>query len=91
MDIREVTEAEKRRFFEKAEEFFFSIRATLNTLEQDIKFDDDLMKQASAVWITGNMAIWYSDFMEELRKIHLQKDEIQQQIQSIAEEEKRDD
>lgn len=90
MDIREPTDAEKQEFFEKAARFFSAIRETLTTLENDIK-DDDLMIQASAVWVTSNMATWYSDFVRQIRAIHLQKDEIQKQIESIAKEEKLDD
>ena len=90
MDIRESTDAEKQDFFEKSARFFSAIRETLTTLENDIK-DDDLMIQASAVWVTSNMATWYSDFVRQIRAIHLQKDEIQKQIESIAKEEKLDD
>ena len=86
MDIREATEAEKQDFFEKSARFFSAIRDTLNTLETDIK-DDDLMIQASAVWVTSNMATWYSDFVRQIRAIHLQKDEIQKQMESIPKEE----
>ena len=49
------------------------------------------MIQARSVWITYQMARWYSDFITQLKNIHLQKDEIQKQIESIAKEEKLDD
>lgn len=90
MDIREATEAEKQDFFEKADEFFKDIRNTLNILEKDIK-NEDLLKQAVAVWVTSNFEFGYRNFMAQLGNVHLQKDEIQQQIESIAKEEKLDD
>jgi len=90
MDIKEATEAEKQDFFEKADEFFKDIRNTLNILEKDIK-NEDLIKQAVAVWVTGNFEFGYRNFMAQVGNVHLQKDEIQKQIKSIAEEEKLDD
>lgn len=90
MDIREATDAEKQEFFEKAADFFSKIRNDINCLEKDI-ISKDLMIQARSVWITYQMARWYSDFITQLKNIHLQKDEIQKQIESIAKEEKLDD
>ena len=66
------------------------MREDLSTLEIDIE-DKDLQKQASAVWISGNLCNWYSDFVKEIRNIHKQKDEIQQQITKISEESKKDE
>jgi len=91
MDIRYVTDAEKESFFYKAKEFFSSIRNVIDTLEKDI-YDEDLEKQAASVWVTGNMAVWYGDFMDEIRKIHLQKEEIQKQMSDYGlDKEKLDD
>jgi hypothetical protein len=83
MDIRQATDAEKQLFFEKAETFFESIRNMVNTLEKDIT-SENLMTQAAAVYITRNMAAWYGDFMSEIQKIHLKKEELQKQIREAS-------
>ena len=83
MDIRQATDAEKQTFFEKAECFFEAIRLMVDTLEKDIK-SEDLMTQGAAVYTTRNMAVWYGDFMSELRKIHLQKEALQKEMMEAA-------
>lgn len=85
MDIRNVSEAEKMAFIHKAMNVFAQIRNMLDTLEMDIH-NEDLMIQASAVWISGNLANWYFDFMEQIRAIHHQKEEIQKQIMEADKE-----
>lgn len=85
MDIREVTDDEKRIFMDKAKDFFTHIRDVVNTLEVDIK-SDDLKVQAAAVWITGNLCNWFNDFMNEVRLIHKQKDDLQKQIMDVSNE-----
>ena len=37
------------------------------------------------MWISGNLCIWFNDFMEQIRHLDKQKDEIQKQIQNAAE------
>jgi hypothetical protein len=84
MDIRNVSQEEKDRFISRAINVFNQIRNALDTLEIDMK-KEDLMIQASAVWISGNLCIWFNDFMEQIRHLDKQKDEIQKQIQNAAE------
>lgn len=79
MDIRKATDKEKQLFFEQAAQFYPSIRNAINTLEKDIK-SEDLQIQASAVWITGQMANWYADFLSAVRNMQLKKDEIEKQM-----------
>lgn len=83
MDIRNVSDAEKVEFITKTKEFFNHIRSVLITLETDIE-NKDLMIQASAVWISGQLSTWFNDFMTQIRAIHTQKDEIQKQIAEVG-------
>ena len=83
MDIRTVSDEEKMIYIGKAKDYFSQIRAMLNTLEMDIE-SEDLMTQASAVWIAGNLAQWFNDFMHQIRNIHQQKSEIQEQMMNTA-------
>ena len=85
MDIREVSQEEKDKFIKKISEIFDQIRNVLNILEIDIK-KEDLIVQASAVWISGQLANWFHDFMEQIRHIEKQKDEIQQQMMKASNE-----
>lgn len=87
MDIRNVSQEEKDKFISRAIDVFNQIRNVLDTLEIDMK-KEDLMIQASAVWISGNLCTWFNDFMEQIRQIDKQKDEIQKQIQQECEKEK---
>jgi len=83
MDIRSVSQEEKDKFIQKVLEIFSQIRAVLTTLEADIKAED-LMIQASAVWISGQMANWFYDFMEQIKNIENKKNEIQQEIMDAS-------
>ena len=87
MDIRNVSQEEKDKFISRAIDVFNQIRNVLDTLEIDMK-KEDLMIQASAVWISGNLCTWFNDFMEQIRQIDKKKDEIQKQIQEECEKEK---
>ena len=84
MDIRSVSQEEKDKFIAKVLEVFGQIRNVLDTLETDIQ-TDNLSVQASAVWISRNLANWFDDFMEQIRNIGSQKDTIQQQMQEVSE------
>lgn len=87
MDIRSVSQEEKDVFIAKVVDVFNNIRSVLDTLETDMR-KEDLMVQASAVWISGNLATWFNDFMQQIRQIEKQQNEIQQQIQdSVSESE----
>lgn len=90
MDIREVSEEDKIAYINRIKAFFAEIRNTLSILETDIE-NKDLEIQASSVWISGNLCNWYSDFVKEMRNIHKQKNEIQQQITEIANETEKND
>lgn len=83
MDIRDVSQEEKAIFIAKATMIFDQIRSVLSTLEVDMK-SDDLKTQASAVWISGNLGSWFNDFMQQLRMIEKQQNDIQQQIIEAA-------
>lgn len=82
MDIRQVSQEEKDEFIKKAIQVFDQIRNVLNTLEIDMQ-KEDLMIQASAVWISGNLANWFHDFMEQIRHIERQKNDIQKQMRDM--------
>lgn len=72
MDIREVSEQEKMQYIANVQNIFKRLRDMLNTLEIDM-VSDDLMIQASAVWISGNLCTWYDDFMAQIRAIDQQQ------------------
>jgi hypothetical protein len=86
MDIRSVSDKEKMEFIRKAHAIFVQIRGMLATLEIDIQ-KEDLKIQASAVWITGNLCNWFNDFMEQLRMLEKQKNDIQAKLMDAANEE----
>lgn len=88
MDIREVSSEEKRIYIDRVREVFDDLRKVLKTLEQDME-SEDLIVQASAVWISGNMANWYNDFMRQIRELEKAKQnvlDLQQEIKEIANE-----
>jgi hypothetical protein len=85
MDIRSVSQEEKDNFIAKVVDVFNNIRSVLSTLEEDMR-KEDLIVQASAVWISGNLATWFHDFMQQIRQLELQKDSIQNQIQDAVSE-----
>ncbi len=89
MDIRTVSQEEKDRYINNVLETFSDLRNMLNTLEVDMQ-NDDLMIQASSVWISGQLVNWYYDFMKQIREIEKQKDDIQQKVKDAAHE-KEDD
>lgn len=68
MGIREVSEEEKKNSINRVLDIFGDIRNLLNTLEKDME-STELMVQASAVWIGGNLCTWYNDFRSEIAKI----------------------
>jgi len=68
MDIREVSKEEKKEYIKKVNMTFDDIRVLLKTLSSDME-SDDLMIQASAVWIGGNLCTWFSDFMIQIKNL----------------------
>lgn len=87
MDIREVSEAEKAGYIKRVMDIFEDIRCTLNTLEQDMK-SAELITQASAVWIGGNLCTWYSDFIIQIRQLDQKQkslQELKQEIRDVTE------
>lgn len=82
MDIRNVSQEEKKEFIEKAKAIFGQIRNVLDIVECDMQ-KEDLMVQASAVWIAGNLGNWFYDFMKELRNIDKMKNDVQKQMMDI--------
>lgn len=68
MDIREVSKEEKKEYIKKVNMTFDDIRVLLKTLSSDME-SDDLMIQASAVWIGGNLCTWFSDFMMQIKAL----------------------
>jgi len=68
MDIREVSKEEKAKYIEKVNETFDDIRDLLKNLSCDME-SEDLMIQASAVWIGGNLCTWFSDFMTQIKDL----------------------
>jgi hypothetical protein len=83
MDIRDVSSEEKATFINEVKDVFNNIRSVLHTLETDM-VKDDLMIQASAVWISGNLAQWFGDFMREIKKVEAAA--IKQQMMEIENE-----
>jgi hypothetical protein len=63
-------------------ETFNDIRKMLDMLEIDMR-EEDLMIQATSVWISRQLVNWYYDFMREIKNIAHKKDEIQQQINEM--------
>lgn len=68
MDIRKISEEEKRAYIDKVNETFTDIRATLKILSNDME-SGKLLTQASSVWIGGQLCNWWSDFITQIRKI----------------------
>jgi len=88
MDIREVSEEEKKIYIDRVVATFDDLRNVLATLEIDM-VSPDLMTQASAVWIGGNLTAWYHDFMTQIREIDKSRkalNDIQEDIKEIAED-----
>ena len=86
MDIREVSPEEKRIYIDRVKDIFDDLRKTLSTLEKDME-SLDLMEQASAVWISGNLASWYNDFMTQIKEIEKSKESVtnlQQEIKEVS-------
>lgn len=84
MDIRQVSQKEKDKYIKHCKSNFTSIKKMMKTLEEDMK-SDDLMIQASSVWVSGNLVNWFNDFLFQIKNLHLQKNEIQNEIKNIAE------
>lgn len=68
MDIREITPEEKKRYIDKVKNSFEDIRKTMNTLEVDME-NEELMVQATSVWISGQLCNWWSDFITQIKEI----------------------
>jgi hypothetical protein len=85
MDIRKITEEEKRIYITKVNQLFNDIRNFMKTVETDMEAKE-LETQSTAVWICAQFCNWFSDFMKELHKIHIQKDGIQKEMMEIARE-----
>lgn len=86
MDIREVSEEEKQKYIQKVKDTFNDLRNVLNTLETDM-ISDNLTTQASAVWISGNLCTWYSDFMTQIKEIDQKQkslNDIKDELKSLA-------
>jgi hypothetical protein len=87
MDIREVSEEEKKRYIERVKASFDDLRNMLNTVEIDM-VSTDLITQASAVWIGGNLCSWYSDFITQIKEIDQKQKslrDIQDEIRDVTE------
>ena len=85
MDIRKISPEEKVACINELKDHFRQIRNTITTIETDMQ-SDDLMTQASAVWISANLCHWFADFMKEIMNIHQKKDEIQKQMMDASNE-----
>lgn len=68
MDIREVSKEEKRGYIDNVNLMFDDMKKMLKTVSEDME-SDDLITQASAVWVGGNLCSWFTDFMTQLKKI----------------------
>ncbi len=84
MDIREVSPEEKRIYIDRVKGIFDDLRNVLQTLEKDME-SENLMDQASAVWIGGNLCSWYNDFMTQIKEIEKSKQNVQGLQQEIME------
>lgn len=68
MDIRKVSEEEKKEVIDNVKGVFNDLRSVLKTLEEDME-STDLQTQATSCWISGQLCHWYSDFVTEIKKI----------------------
>jgi hypothetical protein len=84
MDIREVSAEEKRKYIDCVGGVFTDIRRVLETLEVDME-SEDLIVQASAVWIGGNLCAWFNDFMTQIKEIEKSKQQIDGIKNEVAE------
>lgn len=84
MDIREVSEEEKKEYINKVNLTFYDIRKFMKTLAYDMK-SSDLKIQASSVWVGGNFCNWFSDFIEEIKKIDRQVKKVNELKNEIKE------
>lgn len=85
MDIRQVSAEEKKKYIAKVKDVFSEMKEMLDTLEIDME-SNDLIVQAAAVWISGNLCVWYNDFRTQIKNIEKQKDEIQGEIKDSTAE-----
>lgn len=86
VDIREVSPEEKRVYIDRVKDVFDDLRKVLSTLEDDME-SEDLIEQASSVWIGGNLCSWYTDFMTQIKDIEKSKakiNEIQNEIKEVS-------
>ena len=84
MDIRMVTEEEKKIQIDKVRNVFSVIRKMLDQLEEDMP-SKDLMTQASSVWVGSNLCKWYDDFIEQIKIVSAaDRDRLEKQIEEIA-------
>lgn len=84
MDIREVSKEEKRIYIDRVNGVFDDIRNVLKTLTEDME-SEDLIIQASAVWIGGNLCAWFNDFMTQIKEIEKSKQQIDGIKNEVAE------
>lgn len=81
MDIREISEEEKKVYIKRVVDTFNDLRGMLMTVEVDMN-SKDLMVQASAVWIGGNLCQWYSDFLTQIKQL----DQARKNVTDLQEE-----
>ena len=84
MDIREISAEEKREYIDRVKGEFEYMRSVLATVEVDME-SSDLMIQASAVWIGGNLCTWFTDFMKQVRELDQQQKTLNNIKQEIKE------
>jgi len=88
MDIRKVSEEEKREVINNFKETFDDIRNMMCTLEEDME-SKDLMTQSSSCWVSGQFCQWYSDFVTEIKKIDQKMktlSDLQEEIKNVVAE-----
>lgn len=93
MRIKDVSEADKKVYIARVVDTFNDLRGMLNTLEVDM-VSTDLMVQASAVWIGGNLCTWYSDFLTQIRELDQKMksmNELKDRIQDVVESNQPED
>jgi len=84
VDIRQVSDKEKREYIDRTKVVFEKIRTDIAQLEVDME-SNDLITQAAAVWVSGNLCQWYDDFMGQIKKIDKERETLNQLQQEIKE------
>lgn len=86
--IAEMSEEEKSHQIDRIKELFTSIRSMLNDLEVDLT-SENLMHQATSLWVSSNFCEWYCDFRGQIAKIDQSKkmlNDIENQIKDASNE-----